>query len=93
MNKNEKELAAIYLSACLDEMRTADRNQDSEAKARAEADYKAYIKKLKEMLSMKFELFSLDYEKSVLKPLQDIGNITMVFYSQRVNGMQLKYPA
>lgn len=93
MNKAEKETAALYLSACLDEMRKADKWEDSEAKARAEADYKAYVQKLRDLLTMKFEMFGLDYEKSVMKPLQEIYKITHVFYSQRVNGQQMKYPA
>lgn len=93
MNKSEKEIAAIYISACLDEMRLADKFGDAEAKAKAESDYKAYNKRLRDVLTMKFELFGLDYEKSVNRPLQEINRIAMVFYSQRVNGQQLKYPA
>ena len=95
MNKKEKEAAAIYLSACFDEMRLADLHGDPAAKARAEADYHSYNKKLKDLLTMKWEILGLgeDYEKSVLRPIQDVHKITLVFYSQRVNGQQLKYPA
>ena len=93
MNKREKELAAIYLSSCLDDMRKADKWNDPEAKAKAESDYKSYVRKLRDLLTMKFEMFGLDYEKSVSRPLQEINKIAMVYYSQRVNGQQLKYPA
>lgn len=93
MNKREKELAAIYLSSCLDNMRIADKWVDAQAKEKAVSDFKAYHQRLKSMLEMKFEMFGLDYQKSVLKPLEDVMKITHVFYSQRVNGQQLKYPA
>lgn len=93
MNKHEKETAAIYLSACLDEMRKARVYNDDDAYNRAEADWKKYNARIKELLVMKFELFFDDYEKTVLKPIHEIMKITQVFYSQRVNGEQLKYPA
>lgn len=93
MNKHEKETAAIYLSACLDEMRKARVYNDDDAYNRAEADWKKYNARIKELLVMKFELFFDDYEKTVLKPIHEIMKITQVFYSQRVNGDQLKYPA
>ena len=93
MNKREKETAAIYLSSCLYDMRNAAIYQDEKAKERAENDWKKYKAKIKEVLNMKFELFGLDYKKSVLDPMAEITKITMVFYSQRVNGQQLKYPA
>lgn len=93
MNKREKELAALYISGCMDDMRIAQKWGDTEAAAKAEADFKSYHRRLKEMLESKFELFNLDYEKSVLKPIQEINKIALVFYSQRVNGQELKYPA
>lgn len=93
MNKSEKEIAAIYISSCLDDMRKADKYGDAEAKEKATNDLKAYNQKLKDMLCMKFEMFGLDYEKSVTRPIQEVNKIAMVFYSQRVNGQQLKYPA
>lgn len=93
MTKANKELAAIYLSACMDEMRQADKYGDADAKAKAQADYKNYIQKLKTYLEMEFEMFCTDYEKTVSKPIQEIGKIALVFYGQRVNGQQMKYPA
>lgn len=93
MTKNEKEIAAIYLSGCFDEMRIAGKNGDNDAKARAEKAYKDYSGKIKALLVQHFELFALDYEKAVIKPLQEIYKMTQVFYSQRVNGEQMKYPA
>jgi len=93
MNKNEKEIAALYLSACLDEMRIAAKCNNDEAYQKASEDYKRYNKKLRDMLEMKFEMFGLDYQKSVRNPLNEVAKIVHVFYSQRVNGEQLKYPA
>jgi hypothetical protein len=94
MNKREKETAAIYLSACLDEMRKARIYNDDAAYNRADADWKSYHERIKQILIMKFEMFALDdYEKTVIKPIHEIMKITQVFYSQRVNGEQLKYPA
>lgn len=93
MNKREKELAALYISSCLDDMRKAAKWNDPEAKAKAESDLKAYNKKLRDLLTMKFEMFGLDYEKNVRKPIKEINRIAMVYYSQRVNGQELKYPA
>lgn len=94
MNKHEKETAALYISACFDEMRKARLNNDDAAYNRADADWKNYRERIKQILVMKFEMFALDdYEKTVLKPLHEVMKITQVFYSQRVNGEQLKYPA
>ena len=94
MNKREKETAAIYLSSCLYDMREADIWKNAQMKERAEKDWNQYRMRIKEMLTMKFELFGLDdYEKTVIKPIQEIMKITQVFYGQRVNGQQLKYPA
>lgn len=94
MNKHEKETAALYLSACFDEMRKARIYNDDAAYNRADADFKSYRERIKQLLEMKFEMFALDdYEKTVLKPLHEVMKITQVFYSQRVNGQQLKYPA
>ena len=93
MNKKEKEIAAIYISSCLNDMRLADIYNDPGAKEKAVEDYKKYRAKIKNILEMKFELFCTDYEKEVMKPMQEINKIAMVFYSQRVNGERLHYPA
>lgn len=94
MNKKEKEIAALYLSACMFETRSAEMSGNVEAREKAIADYKKYGGRIKKILDEKFELFGLDsYEKEVIKPIQEIYKITTVFYSQRVNGQQLKYPA
>ena len=93
MTKNEKELAAVHLSACMDEMRLADKWNDPEAKAKAETAYRDFMLKLKTYLEMEFELFGLNYEKTVMKPIEEIGKIALVYYGQRVNGQQMKYPA
>lgn len=90
MNKTEKETAALYISACLDEMRLADKYGDLEAKERACADYKKYCGKIRELLLMKYELFGLDYNKAVQKPIDEISRMAGIFYSQRVNGQPLK---
>ena len=93
LSKAEKEIAAIYLSACLDQMRYADTINDEAAKEQAETHYKEYRNKLKALLEMKFEMFGLDYSESVMKSLQEVYKITQVFYSQRVNNQPMKYPA
>ena len=90
MNKYEKELAALYLSACLDEMRIADMNGDDAGKEKAGADYKRYRNNVYQLLEMKYTLFGLDHKKAVEKPLADVMELTRVFYSQRVNGQPLK---
>ena len=93
MTKQEKEIAAMYISACMNEMRKSELLEDPDGYKKAHSDYMAYSKKLRAMLEMKFEMFGLDYEKCVTKPIQEVYRITQVFYSQRVNGEQLKYPA
>ena len=93
MNKQEKEMAAIYLSACLDEMRRTSSANDDEGYKKASEDYKAYRARIRKLLEEKFDLFCTDYQKTVLKPLDEINKITMVFYSQRVNCEALHYPA
>ena len=93
MNKNEKEIAAIYLSSCLYDMRTASIAEDRASYEHYENAYKNYRSKLKSLLEMKFDMFGLDYGKAVMQPLQEVYKITQVFYSQRVNGQQMKYPA
>lgn len=90
MNKNEKELAAIYISACLDEMRIADKYNNPEAKERAVNDYKKYCGKIRELLLTKYELFGLDYNKAVQKPIDEISRLAGIFYSKRVNGEPLE---
>lgn len=89
MNKHEKETAAIYISSC---MYDSHSSIESERK-RAQEDMKKYLENIKTMLVMKFELFGLDYEKTVNAPIREIGRIAEVFYHQRLNGEQLKYPA
>lgn len=93
MTKNEKELAAVFLANCMDGMRIADKYGDADAKKKAETDYKDFIRKLKNLLEMEFELFGLNYEKAVMKPIEEIGKIALVYYGQLVNGQQMKYPA
>lgn len=90
MNKREKETAAIYISSCVYDY--FESSIESERK-RAQEDMKKYLENIKTMLVMKFELFGLDYEKTVNAPIREIGRIAEVFYHQRLNGEQLKYPA
>ena len=92
MNKSEKETAALYISACMDDMRKAEIYGDAAMKEKALSDWQAYNKKLKTILEMKWEMFGTNYEKSVTKPLHEVGQIAMVFYQQRVNGEKMKYP-
>ena len=93
MNKKEKEIAAMYLSGCLNEARIAEASGDESGKAQAYESYLKYKNRIKALLEEKFELFGLDYEASVQKPMSEIFQIATVFYRQRVNGEQMKYPA
>ena len=86
MNKNEKQLAAYYLARCMDDMRIASKYGDDAAKEKAEKDYKRYTTKLREMLTMKFEMFALDYNKSVSRPMNEVLEMAIEMYSNIVNG-------
>ena len=92
MNKKEKELAALYISGCMAEMLEAERDEWPEKYERAKSDYKKFIDGLNEMLNMKWKLLQLDYEKSVIHPMQEIYRIALMYYNQRISGQQLKYP-
>lgn len=85
MNKNEKELAALYISSCLFEMRQSDMRGDSERKEKAWNDCKKYMGRIRALLTEKFELFGLSYEKSVDKPYREIMQLANQMYSDRVN--------
>lgn len=86
MTKKEKEIAAAILSGCLDDMRKADMIGDAEAKAKATAAWKNYNRRIRDMFSMKFEILCTDYQTVVEKPIREILDLTMKFYSDRVNG-------
>ena len=93
MNKREKETAAIYISSCYYDLMIAGKTGNDEMKTRTEADLKKYQEKIRTILDLKYELFGYDYQKEVTRARQEIMKIAQVFYSQRVNGEQLKYPA
>lgn len=86
MNKHEKQLAAYYIARCLNDMRIASMLGNDAAKEKAEKDYKRYTAKLREMLTMKFEMFGLDYNKSVSRPMNEVLQMSIEMYSNIVNG-------
>jgi hypothetical protein len=86
MNKQEKQLAALYLASCLNESRIAQENGHFDASKKAMDDFVKYRKKLRDMLSLKFEMFGLEYSKSVEKPIQDVMKLAGDYYSNLVNG-------
>lgn len=87
MNKNEKQLAAYYLAKCMDDMRIAAKYGDDEAKKKAENDFKRYNAKIRDLLTMKFEMFATDYEKTVRRPMKEISTMAVEMYSNIVNGL------
>lgn len=86
MTKHEKEIAAAILSGSLYDMRSAAMAGDDEAKAKAEASYKNYLKRLRDMLNLKFEILCTDYQKTVANPIREIADLSLKYYSDRVNG-------
>lgn len=87
MNKQERQLAALYLASCMNESRIAQANGNKEGHDKAMADFLKYRRKVREMLTMKFEMFGLDYQKSVEKPIQDVMKLAGDYYSNLVNGL------
>lgn len=87
MNKQEKQLAAYYIAQCMNDMRIAGESGDDARKARAESDYKRYTHKLRELLTMKFEMFCTDYNKTVSRPMNEVLEMAIKMYSNIVNGL------
>jgi hypothetical protein len=85
MNKSEKECAALYISSCLFEMRQCDMHGATEQKEQAWNECKEYMQRIRALLTEKFELFGLSYEKSVDKPYREIMQLANKMYSDRVN--------
>ena len=93
MNKNEKQIAALYISGCLYDMKRAQEAGDAAGYEKAEKDYIQYKRKVKALLEMHFDMFCTDYRKTVENPMHEIFRIAQVFFAQRCAGQQLKYPA
>lgn len=86
MNKTEKQIAAFYLASCLNEMRLARQTENTAAYERAETDFIKYKGKLREMLTMKYEMFGLEYAKSVDRPTREVFQMAQAMYNNLVNG-------
>lgn len=87
MTKKEKAIAAAILSGSLYDMRSAAMIGDDEAKAKADASFKNYAKRLRDMLNLKFEILCTDYQTTVEKPYREIMELSVKYYSDRVNGI------